>query len=90
MDAAADTEQAFLALKEGVALVDRKLREALAQQGVEPIEALGKPFDEAHHEALMQQPAPDDAEPGTVLQEVQKGYRLGDRVLRHSKVVVSS
>lgn len=90
MDAAADAEQSFQALKEGVALVGRKLQEALAQQGVESIEALGEPFDEARHEALMQQPAPDDTERGTVLQEVQKGYRLGDRVLRHSKVVVAS
>ena len=54
-----------------------------------PIEAVGKPFDEAEHEAMMQQPAPDDAESGTVLAEIQPGYRLGDRVLRHARVIVA-
>ncbi len=83
-------EAAFASLREGVEMVYRKLADELARLGVERIEAEGQPFDEHAHEALMQQPAPEGVAPGTVLQEVQKGYRLGERVLRHSKVVVSS
>ena len=58
--------------------------------GVEAIEAEGEPFNEELHEAMMQQPAPDDVEEGTVLQEIRRGYRLDDQVLRHSRVIVAS
>lgn len=84
-----DPGPAYVALHEGVELVYQKFVDELSKLGVEPIEAVGEPFDENLHEALMQQPAPDDTPPGTVLEEVQKGYRMGDRVLRHSKVVVA-
>lgn len=77
------------ALAEGVELVYKKFEDALAKLGVAAIEAVGKPFDEDEHEAMMQQPAPDDAESGTVLAEIQPGYRLGDRVLRHARVIVA-
>ena len=76
------------ALVEGVELVTQKFQDALARVGVEPIEAVGRPFSEDEHEAMMQQPS-DDAASGTVLAEVQPGYRLGDRVLRHARVVVA-
>lgn len=79
---------AYQALKKGVDLVYQKFEAALAGFDVEPIEALGEPFDEEVHEALMQQDAPDAA-PGTVVGEIQKGYRIGDRVLRHARVVVA-
>jgi molecular chaperone GrpE len=82
-------EGAVGALVEGVELVHRKFQDALGRVGVEPIEAVGRPFDEEEHEAVMQQPA-EDAEPGTVLAEVQPGYRLGDRVLRHARVIVAA
>lgn len=89
-----DTEGAestrYESLREGVDLVYRKFSEILQRFGVEPIEAVGTPFDEQEHEAMMQQPAPEGTEPGTVLAEIQKGYRMGERVLRHSKVVVAS
>jgi molecular chaperone GrpE len=85
-----DPEAAYRSLKEGVDLVYRKFVDELARLGVEPIEAVGQPFNEAEHEAMMQQPAPDGTRPGTILAEFQKGYKLGDRVLRHSKVVVAS
>lgn len=85
-----NVETAYQALKQGVDLVYDKFMSELARQGVEPIEAVGKPFDEHEHEAMLQQPAPEGTESGMVLQEVQKGYRLGDRVLRHSKVIVSA
>lgn len=82
-------EAAHRSLKEGVELVYKKFVDELKQLGIQPIEAVGQPFDEQEHEAMMQQPAPEDVEPGTVLDEVRKGYRLGDRVLRHSRVIVA-
>lgn len=63
---------------------------AIQKLGVEPIAAVGQPFDAHLHEALTQMPAPDGTVSGTVLQEYRKGYRLGDRVLRHSQVVVAA
>ena len=80
----------YLKLREGVELVYEKFRNELNRMGVEPIEAVGKSFNENEHEALMQQPAPEDVEPGTVLEEIQTGYRLGDKILRHSRVIVAS
>ncbi|HET6569314.1 MAG TPA: nucleotide exchange factor GrpE [Rhodothermales bacterium] len=82
--------EAYRSLREGLELVYRKFEEELAGLGVTPIEAVGNSFNEHEHEAVMQQPAPDGTEPGTVLSEFQKGYKLGDRVLRHSKVVVAA
>lgn len=96
LDASAQVEQqedpgpAYQALKAGVELVYQNFSDALRRLGVEPIEAVGRPFDENEHEALMQQPAPDDTASGTVLHELQRGYRLGDRILRHAKVVVAA
>ncbi|WP_457651961.1 nucleotide exchange factor GrpE [Rhodocaloribacter sp.] len=85
-----DRKESYTSLKEGVELVYKKFRDALAKHGVEPIEAVGQPFDEERHEAVMQQPAPEGTPPGIVLQELQKGYRMGDRILRHAKVIVSA
>lgn len=76
-------------LKQGFYLIYRKLQEALSKIGLEPIDAVGKPFNVDDHEAMMQQPAPEGTEKGVVLNEFQKGYRLGNRVIRHSKVIVS-
>jgi molecular chaperone GrpE len=84
-----DAEKAYESLKGGVEMVFRKFRDTLENLGVEPIEAEGKPFDENLHEAMMRQPS-EEAEPGTVLQEIRKGYRMEDRVIRHSRVVVAS
>ncbi|MEM8485133.1 MAG: nucleotide exchange factor GrpE [Bacteroidota bacterium] len=83
-------QEGYEQLKQGVELVFDKFQNELARLGVEPIEAKGQPFNEQEHEALMQQPAPEDTEPGTVLEEIQKGYRMGDRVLRHTRVVVAA
>ena len=80
----------YLKLREGVELVYEKFRNELTRLGVEPIEAVGKSFNENEHEALMQQPAPENVEPGTVLEEIQTGYRMGDKILRHSRVIVAS
>ena len=72
---------------EGVRLVQRALADQLAREGLEEILAEGA-FDPHVHEALLSQPA-EGVEPGTVLQVVQKGYRLGDRVLRPARDVVA-
>jgi molecular chaperone GrpE len=74
---------------EGLDLVHRQLLSALAKHGIEPIQAMGKPFDPNEHEALAQQPSTNHP-PGTVVAELGKGYRLKDRVLRPSKVAVST
>lgn len=89
LESSKDRAAAYQSLKQGVDLVYRKLMDELTRLGVEPIEAEGQPFNENEHEAMMQQPAPDGVAPNTVLQELQKGYRMGDRVLRHSKVIVA-
>jgi len=82
-------EPSFDALRDGVELVHRKFGDALGALGIEEIAAAGHAFDEALHEAVMQQPAPAGVQPGTVIAELQRGYRMGDRVLRHARVVVA-
>ena len=72
---------------EGVRLVQRALQASLEREGLAEIDADGA-FDPHVHEALLTQPG-EGAEPGSVLQVVQKGYRLGDRVLRPARVVVA-
>lgn len=77
------------ALMQGIELVAQKFEDALNKLGVEPISAVGAAFSEDEHEAMMQQPAPEGTASGTVLAEIQPGYRLGDRVLRHARVIVA-
>jgi molecular chaperone GrpE len=73
-------------VEEGVRLVHRELEEALAKEGLAEIETNGR-FDPHVHEALLSQPS--DKEEGAIVDVLQKGYRLGDRVLRPARVVVS-
>src|SRR6476646_9659176 len=73
---------------EGLEMVHKQLLTTLAKHGVQPIEALGHPFDPNQHEALTQRPDVEHPE-GTVVAELGKGYRLLDRVLRPAKVAVS-
>jgi molecular chaperone GrpE len=84
LEAAESHEEAKL--EEGVRLVQRALADALAREGLAEIEAEGA-FDPNVHEALLAQPS--DAPSGTVIDVVQKGYRLGDRVLRPARVIVA-
>jgi molecular chaperone GrpE len=86
LEAGARHEEAQLV--DGVQLVERALRGALAKEGLTEIETAGQ-FDPHVHEALLTQPSAD-TEPGTVLEVVQRGYRLGDRVVRPARVIVSS
>ncbi|MBQ18694.1 MAG: nucleotide exchange factor GrpE [Planctomycetaceae bacterium] len=75
-------------LVEGVKMVATQFDSILAQHGIEPIAAIGEPFDPAVHEAIQQLPSADH-EPMTVIEEVERGFRLGDRVVRPAKVIVS-
>ena len=75
---------------QGVRLIQEHLIKSLREHRVEPIDASpGAAFDPAVHQAMMQQPS-DDVPAGCILQELQKGYRLGERVLRPTQVIVSS
>lgn len=75
--------------KEGVTLVYNKLMTTLAQRGVKPIEAKGQTFDENLHEAVSRIPAADEKQKGEIIDVVQTGYMLNDKVLRFPKVVVA-
>lgn len=85
LEAAAEHEEAKL--EEGVRLVHRELEGILRREGLVEIETDGR-FDPHAHEALLSQPS--EAEEGSVIQVIQKGYRLGDLVLRPSRVVVAA
>jgi molecular chaperone GrpE len=74
---------------EGVRLVERKLRTMLEAEGVTPIEAVGEPFDPNLHEAVVHEQTADHPD-NTVIGEVQRGYRLHDRVLRPALVRVAN
>ena len=76
------------AIKNGLKLIYEKFMKVLDDQGVKKIEATGKLFDVEFHEALMQR-EDDSVEPHTVLEEIEKGYSYKDKVIRHSKVIVS-
>ncbi len=76
-------------LTQGVKLIREKLWNALSARGVTLIESVGKPFDPQLHEAILQQEE-EGKEPDIVIQEHQRGYRLGKKVIRHSQVVVSA
>jgi molecular chaperone GrpE len=84
LEAAAEHEEAKL--EEGVRLVHRALADLLAKEGLAEIETDGK-FDPHVHEALLSQPS--EEEEGSVIEVVQKGYKLGDKVLRPARVVVA-
>ena len=88
-----DLERAFASIPpklsklswiDGIRLVERKLQASLEAQGLSPIQAVGEPFDPHLHEAIRQ----DKGKEGIVIEEVQKGYKLNDRVMRPSRVVV--
>jgi|SRR5687768_7660059 len=77
------------AVKEGLDLVFNKLANVLQQKGLKAMEATGQPFDADLHEAITQIPAGDDMK-GKVVDEVEKGYYLNDKVIRFAKVVIGA
>lgn len=77
-----------VAVKEGISLVFNKLFKTLESRGLTPIESKGQDFDVELHEALTEIPAPTPELAGKVVDEIQKGYYLNDKIIRHAKVVV--
>jgi len=78
----------FEATKEGILLIYNKFKEFNKQNGITEIEAAGKPFDTDLHEALTKIPAPSEDMKGKIVDVIQKGYCLNDKVIRFAKVVV--
>ncbi len=80
-------EDSFL---EGMKLVSNKFEEVLSRYGVETIDETGVPFDVNLHDAMLRQPAPDKkTKSDTVLQVLESGYKIGNKVIKHAKVIVS-
>lgn len=83
-----ETSADLNALKEGVKLVHHKLKSILSQQGLQAIDSIGKELDVDFHEAITQIPAPSPDLKGKIVDEVERGYMLKDKVIRFAKVVV--
>lgn len=75
-------------VREAVDIIQNKLIKTLEQKGLKPMNATGTAFDPELHEAIAQIPAPSEELKGKVVDEVERGYYLGDKVLRHAKVVL--
>ncbi|WP_207432363.1 nucleotide exchange factor GrpE [Sabulibacter ruber] len=88
--AAIKDAQDVTAVREGVELVFGKLQSILTQKGLKPMEAVGQPFDAEVHEAITQIPAPSEEMKGKVIDQVEKGYYLNDKVVRFAKVVIGA
>lgn len=83
-ESTADSE----AVKEGMVLIYNKLKKYLAQNGVKEFDPADDTFDADRHEAISVVPVPDESKKGKILDTVEKGYMINDKVLRHAKVVV--
>jgi molecular chaperone GrpE len=81
-------DQNASSLQSGVAMIQKQLKDALSESGLEEIDAAGKPFDPTLHEAISQQETADVPE-GNVVQQVRKGYKLRERLLRPAAVIVA-
>ncbi|HET8573991.1 MAG TPA: nucleotide exchange factor GrpE [Edaphocola sp.] len=76
------------AMSQGVALIFSKLRNVLSAKGLKKMESKGEDFNPEFHEAITEIPAPSEDQSGKVIDEVQAGYCLNDKIIRHAKVVV--
>ncbi len=85
---AAETSNDSEAMKEGMSLIYNKLKKYLAANGVKEMDPADDVFDADRHEAISAVPVPDDEKKGKILDTVEKGYMINDKVLRHAKVVV--
>lgn len=83
-----EKNQDYNTLKEGVDLIVKKLYKVLGEQGLTVIDTEGQPFDTDYFEAVALVPVEDDAQKGKIIDCVQTGYKLNDKVIRHAKVVV--
>ncbi len=87
---AADPQKVDKGFLEGINMVAEKFERILSEYGVEAIEEENVPFNVDIHDALLRQPAPDDSVPSdTVLKVLETGYKIGDKVIKHAKVIVS-
>lgn len=82
--------QDITSVKEGVDLIYNKLANILQQKGLRPMNTIGTPFDAEIQEAITQVPAPDENLKGKVIDEVEKGYYLNEKVIRFAKVVIGA
>lgn len=85
---AIETANDINAVKEGISLIVNKFNDFLKAKGVKEIDAIGKELDTDLHEAITKIPVQDDAQKGKIVDVIQKGYMLHDKVMRFSKVVV--
>lgn len=85
-----ETAESVEAVKEGVSLVNHKLWRTLEQKGLKPLETKGTLFDSELHEAVTQIPAPSEDLKGKVVDELEKGYLLNDKIIRYAKVVIGN
>ena len=85
-----ETASDISAVKEGILLIYNKFMSYLKQNGVNPIESLGQVFDPELNEAVAMIPAADEEQKGKVIENIQTGYTLYDKVIRHAKVVVAN
>ncbi len=86
--AAMETAQDVEAVKKGVALISQKLSDTLKSKGVSEIESVGRELDTDLHEAVAKCPVEESGKKGKIVDVVQKGYKLKDKVIRYAKVVV--
>lgn len=77
-------------IKEGMTLIYNKFKSTCLSKGLEPMDSVGKPFDADLMEAITHIPAPSEDLKGKVVDDVEKGYKLGDKVIRFAKVVVGN
>lgn len=77
------------AIRQGIELISQKFHKVLEQEGLQKMEPIGEAFDTDYHEAVALVPAPNEEQKGKVLDCVQTGYKLNDKVIRHAKVVVA-
>ena len=87
---AMETSTDIEAVKQGLELVFHKFGNTLQQKGLKPIDAIGQEFDVEQHEAITQIPSPSPEMKGKVIDQVEKGYTLGEKVIRFAKVVIGA
>ena len=85
---AAESSEDSASIKEGMLLIYNKLKKYLSQNGVKEFDPSDDTFDADRHEAISVVPVPDESKKGKILDTVEKGYMINDKVLRHAKVVV--
>jgi molecular chaperone GrpE len=78
------------AIQEGIKLIHHKFNHILSSKGLKPMESLNQPFDSDRHEAITSIPAPEEGQKGMILDEIERGYYLDEKVIRFAKVIVGA